>query len=112
MVPGTFNNKSFGQQTEMVCGLVLLGQFLQAHSGTHALGVPVAALHIVHFGHQQQSLVQVLGLEGRRKELLRLRPCKVKFISFKIRIFPVGIRQDGQENVYKRTNKEVMLANK
>lgn len=76
MVPGTFDNKSLSQQAEMVCGLVLLGQFLQAHSGTHALGIPVAALHIVHFGHQQQSLVQVLGLEGNRKELLRLRPCK------------------------------------
>lgn len=68
MVPGTFNGESLGQQAEVVRWLVLLGQLLQAHSGTHALGVPVAALHIVHFGHQQQSLVQVPRLEGKRTE--------------------------------------------
>lgn len=68
VVPGTFNDEGLGQQAEMVCWLVLLGQLLQAHSGTHALGVPVAALHIVHFGHQQQSLVQVPRLEGKRTE--------------------------------------------
>lgn len=48
----------------MVGGLVLSGQFLQSHPSTHSLGVPVAALHVVHFGHQQQGLVQVPGLEG------------------------------------------------
>lgn len=74
MVPGTFNDESLGQQAEVVCWLVLLGQVLQAHSGTHALGVPVAALHVVDFGHQQQSLVQEPGLEGRRAETVQQGP--------------------------------------
>lgn len=43
----------------MVSRLVVPRQFLQSHPSTHSLGIPVAALHIVHFGHQQQGLVQV-----------------------------------------------------
>lgn len=63
----TFNDEGLSQQAQMVGGLVVSGQFLQAHPGTHSLGVPVAALHVVHFGHQQQGLVQVPGLEGSSK---------------------------------------------
>lgn len=66
-VSGTFDDKSLSQQAEMVGRLVVPCQLLQSHPGTHSLGVPVAALHIVHFGHQQQGLVQVPGLEGKRK---------------------------------------------
>lgn len=63
----TFNDESLSEQAEMVGGLVVSGQFLQSHPSTHSLGIPVAALYVVHFGHQQQGLVQVPGLEGTSK---------------------------------------------
>lgn len=53
----TFNNKGLSQQAQVVGGLVVLCQLLQPHPGTHSLGVPVATLHVVDFGHQQQSLI-------------------------------------------------------
>lgn len=62
---GTFDDKCLSQQSQVIGGLVVLRQLLQSHPGAHSLGVPVAALHIVHFGHQQQSLIQVPGLEGQ-----------------------------------------------
>jgi len=65
-VSGTFNDKSLGQHAEVVGWLAVLRQLLQSQPGAHSLGVPVATLHIVHFGHQQQSLVQVPGLEDER----------------------------------------------
>lgn len=66
-VSATFNDKSLGQQAEVVGRLVFPGQLLQSHPGAHSLGVPVATLHIVHLGHHQQSLVQIPGLEDKRK---------------------------------------------
>lgn len=62
---GTFNDKSLSQQAKVVGWLILSRQFLQSHPGTHSLGIPVTTLHIMHFCHQQQSLVQVPGLEEK-----------------------------------------------
>lgn len=63
---GTFDDESLGQQSQVVDGLLILCQFLDADPGTHALRVPVPAVDIVDLGHQQQSLVQVPGLEVDR----------------------------------------------
>ena len=59
----TFDGEGLGQQSQVVDGLLSLGQFLDADPGTHALRVPVPTVDIVDLGHQQQSLVQVPGLE-------------------------------------------------
>lgn len=69
---GTFNHKSLGQQAQVIGRLVILCQLLQSHPGTHPLGIPVTTLNIVHFGHQQQSLVQVPGLE-HEKQLVNVK---------------------------------------
>ena len=63
---GTFDSESLGQQSQVVDGLLRLGEFLDADPGTHALGVPVPAVDVVNLGHQQQRLVQVPGLEGQK----------------------------------------------
>lgn len=80
-VSGTFNDKRLSQQAKMIGRLVFTCQFLQSHPGTHSLGIPIPALHVVHFGHQQQSLVQVPGLEDEKKELTEVKQISAIMVS-------------------------------
>lgn len=75
-VSSTFNDKSLSQEAEMVGWLVIPCQLLQSHPGTHSLGVPVSTLHVMHFGHEQQSLIQIPGLEDKREYMVKLKQHK------------------------------------
>lgn len=86
----------------MVGWLVFSGQFLQSHPSTHSLGVPVAALYVVHFGHQQQGLVKVPGLEGSSSiEVIKpwlMQPAETDVCTFKAAIV-LNVSFDSREQM-------------
>lgn len=46
----TFDDKSLSQQAQMVKGLLIPSELLNASSCTHALGISIVTLCIMHFG--------------------------------------------------------------
>lgn len=58
----TFDDKRLRQHAQLIERLFLTGEIINTRSGTHALGIPVAALHIVHLRQQQQGFIQVSRL--------------------------------------------------
>lgn len=49
----TFDDKRLSQQAQMVKWLLISGEFLNASSGTHALGISIVTLCIVHLGQEK-----------------------------------------------------------